>query len=410
VTTSRHRLAPPPGMRNAVVACAALAAPLAAPWYALPAAAGGPPAVSGATASPAAIAGVHEPGDLFGDDVALSNGIAVIGAWGVNNDSGAVYMFERVHGSWHLRSEITDPVRSGASFFGQAVAVSAGTAVVGASGTNNSAGAAYVYVRTRSGWRRQATLKPPAGPPEAFGGAVAISGGTAIIGAQGANGNAGAAYVYVRSRGGWHLRARLADPAGKPVDDFGAVVALSGGTAVFGAGQLTGARKAYVFARSGGSWRLRAKLADPAPRADDFFGNTVAVAKGVAVVGAWNVNKASGVAYVYVLSASTWRRQGKLVNPGGPHDEFGAAVAVSRTPRGLRIVVGAPNAGRRGCGAAYDFARSGRGWREKAKMADPGCTPSDAFGFAVAISGRTAIIGSPGKNNNAGTVYELTVP
>lgn len=92
--------------------------------------------------------------------------------------------------------------------------------------------------------------------------------------------------------------------------------------------------------------------------------------------------------------------------PAGPPE----SALASRTTRGIRIVIGAPNAGPRGCGAAYDFARAGTVWREKAKIAGPGCASSDAFGLAVAMSGRTAIIGSPGKNNSAGTVYELTVP
>ena len=118
--------------------------------------------------------------------------------------------------------------------FGQAVAVSGDTVVVGAFGedsnatgvngnqTNNSAGtsgAAYVFAREGTNWSQQADLKASnTGAFDQFGISVAVSGNRVVVGANsedsnatGVDGNpgnndatnAGAAYVFVRLAGAW---------------------------------------------------------------------------------------------------------------------------------------------------------------------------------------------------------------
>ncbi|MBN1538004.1 MAG: FG-GAP repeat protein, partial [Anaerolineales bacterium] len=124
--------------------------------------------------------------------------------------------------------------------FGRSVAVSGDTVVVGATGeassatgvdgdqTDNSAsgsGAAYVFVRSSGVWSQQAYLKASnTGANDFFGGSVAISGDTVVVGAMhedssatGVDGDqtnnsadaSGAAYVFVRSNGDWSQQAYL---------------------------------------------------------------------------------------------------------------------------------------------------------------------------------------------------------
>jgi hypothetical protein len=74
------------------------------------------------------------------------------------------------------------------------------------------------------------------------------------------------------------------------------------------------------------------------------------------------------------------------------------------------VLIGAPRKGEPRFGAAYDFAVSGTTWREKAQVTNPGCASGDEFGSAVALSGRTAIIGAELKHkNDAGAVYVLRI-
>ena len=104
--------------------------------------------------------------------------------------------------------------------FGQSVSVSGDTVVVGM-----PAGSADVFVRNGGIWSLQASLKASnADAGDQFGWSVAVSGDTVVVGAPfedgnatGVNGdqgdnsaaNSGAAYVFVRSVGGWSQQAYL---------------------------------------------------------------------------------------------------------------------------------------------------------------------------------------------------------
>jgi hypothetical protein len=82
-----------------------------------------------------------------------------------------------------------------------------------------------------------ATLSDPAATAgDQFGNPVAVSGATAVIGAHGTSGYGGVAYIYVKGASGWPTKptATLSDPAATTGDYFGSSVAVSGETAVVG--------------------------------------------------------------------------------------------------------------------------------------------------------------------------------
>ena len=72
-----------------------------------------------------------------------------------------------------------------------------------------------------------------------FGVSVAISGDTAVVGAHrnnfGGNTDQGSAYVFVRRGATWTQQQRLTAADGTASDYFGISVAISGDTAVVGA-------------------------------------------------------------------------------------------------------------------------------------------------------------------------------
>lgn len=353
------------------------------------------------------------PGDIFGSAVAISRFTAIVGARGVHNFAGAAYVFVRSRGAWHRQAILPDPGQASDDEFGSSVAVAGQTAIVGATGVNNSAGAAYIYARSGSRWHLQASLPDPSGITfDVFGSSVAVWGGTAVVGAINANNEVGAAYVYVRSGTTWHRQAALTLPGGGTNTEFGTAVAISGGTALIGApGDFNGIGAAYVYVRSGTRWHRQARLIDPVTAGNGQFGLAVGLTRSAAVIGAFGVRQQSGAAWIYTRSGTAWNRRARLTNPGGRSaDEFGAAVAISRSAAGLRVLIGAPVAGRRACGTAYDFARLARRWREKAKVANPHCTVQDNYGTSVALSGRTAFIGAPNTSSSAGAVYFVTIP
>jgi hypothetical protein len=116
--------------------------------------------------------------------------------------------------------------------------------------------------------------------------------------------------VFVRSGAAWTQQAKLtaADAAGG--DNLGGAVALSGDTAVVGAifdGDLGAASgSAYVFVRSGATWSQAAKLTAADGATGDLFGVSVAVSGGVSgdtfVIGSFGDDdhgSSSGAAYVF---------------------------------------------------------------------------------------------------------------
>ncbi len=411
----------------------------------------------------------------FGFSVAISGNTAVVGAHfesnsatGVNGNqqlgilgsSGAAYVFVRGAAGWSQQAYLKASNTRQAANFGEAVAISGDTIVVGSPAAAVppslvSTGAAYVFVRSGAAWSQQALLSASnRDSGDQFGKSVAISGDTIVVGAhREASVNAdptnnsalqaGAAYVFVRDGSTWSQQAYLkaSNPA---VDDmFGFSVGVSGDTAVVGAfgedsnasgidgdqtnnsASLAGA--AYVFARNGATWSQQAYLKASNTFQGQNFGYSVAVSGDTAVVGSrletslgagvngdQTPNRASavGAAYVFERSGQTWSQQCYLkASNSAQFDQFGYSVAVS----GQVIVVGAieEDSGASGvngnqednsitgAGAAYVFVRSGAIWTQHSylKASNPGI--DDSFGNAVAVSGGTVVIGAHLESSNA---------
>ncbi len=125
-----------------------------------------------------------------------------------------------------------------------------------------------------------------------------------------------------------------------------------------------------------------------------------------------NSSTGSGAAYVFVRSGGVWSQQAylKASNPD-VQDSFGRAVAIS----GDTIVVGAPHESSNaqgvngndadnstsGSGAAYVFVRNGTTWTQQAYLKASNTGLSDSFGWAVAVSGDTTVVGAIGEASAA---------
>ena len=148
-----------------------------------------------------------EAGDNFGESVALSHNTAVIGAYGDDDrgtDAGAAYVFVRnASGQWSQQQKLTSTSSRANDHFSQhAVAIEGNTIVVGADEwdflADDNAGAVYIFTRDGTVWTQQTELK--GGSAYNYGIGVDISGNSVIIGARGADApglaRAGTAYVY----------------------------------------------------------------------------------------------------------------------------------------------------------------------------------------------------------------------
>jgi hypothetical protein len=207
------------------------------------------------------------------------------------------------------------------------------------------------------------TLTSPTPQPGGdFGLSVSISGTTVVVGApfETANAlpNAGHAYVFDATDGS--LITTLTSPHAQNGGRFGVSVSISGTTVVVGAPDETAnlmrtAGHAYVFDASTGS--LIASLTSPYAQTFGFFGFSVSISCSTVVVGAYNeiANGQPGAGHAYSFDATTGFLTTTLTSPNAQSDGiFGFSVAVS----GTTVVVGAQGesgSGFASAGHAYVF-------------------------------------------------------
>ena len=135
--------------------------------------------------------------DQFGWSVSLSNGVALIGADGVANQSGAAYIFRWDGADWNAEAKVTAEPLSANDQFGKSVSLDGDVALVGAYGTNSWTGAAYRFRLNGLQWVEEAVLTASDGKYlKQFGRWVALNGETALVGSPGLLRSMGAAYVY----------------------------------------------------------------------------------------------------------------------------------------------------------------------------------------------------------------------
>ncbi len=353
------------------------------------------------TASDAAASG------YLGYSVAISGDTIVAGAVYQDSYAGAAYVFTRSGSTWNQQQKLTASDPAAWDRFGCAVAISGDTIVVGASSKSSYTGAAYVFTRSGSTWSQQQKLTASdAATSDYFGFSVAISGDTVVAGAWGKSSSAGAAYVFTRSGSTWSQQQKLTASDGASGDRFGISVALAGETLVAGAhtaNNATGA--AYVFTRSGSTWSQQQKLTASDTAAGDRFGWSVAISGDTIVAGTYFQAGYTGAAYVFTRSGSTWSQQQKLTASDAATDDcFGYSLAVS----GDTVVAGAPGESSY-TGAAYVFTRSGSTWSQREKLT--GAVAGDQFGNSVALGGDAAVVGAPYHDyaaSDAGAAYIYT--
>ncbi|HEY52587.1 MAG TPA: hypothetical protein G4N94_03935 [Caldilineae bacterium] len=358
-------------------------------------------------------------GHLFGVSVAISGDTVVVGSSGGDQGKGLVYVFEKPGGGWASATEIAQLSASdgvAGDGFGWSVAISGDTVVVGVS--DGDKGVAYVFEKPGDGWANAtetAVLSASDGAAgDYFGRAVAVSGDTVVVGAEGDESSKGSAYVFEKPGGGWANAtetAKLSASDGAGGDQFGNSVAINGDTVVAGAhGVGSNSGSAYVFEKPGGGWANTtetAKLSASDGMAGDLFGHSVAISVDAVVVGASGDDTLKGSAYVFEKPDGGWAsatETAKLSASGGAaNDYFGISVAID----GDTVAVGAEGDDSFK-GLAYVFEKPGGGWVSATETvvlsASDGAT-NGYFGGSVAISGDTVVAGTEGDDDSKGSAY-----
>lgn len=341
--------------------------------------------------------------DLFGIDVSLSGGRALVGAeldGTTGSGSGRAYVFDVATGA--LLRTFENPTPAPNDFFGLSVSLSGNLALVGAQNDDTgatNAGAAYLFDVT-TGALVRTFLNPGPAPigSDNFGHAVDVSGNRALISAIGDDrgaSNAGVAYLFDTTTGA--LLQTFLNPAPASSDNFGFELALFGDRALISAANddtgASNAGSAYLFDTTTGA--LLHTFNNPTPVLNDMFGFTVALSGTRALIGAPQDDGNGfneGAAYLYDLATGSLLHTLVIPTPSLGSEFLGEGVALSDDWALVGAAFrnqGLPTA-QQDLGSAFLFdANTGAFLQE---LIDPVPVSNDRFGKSLALDGHTALI------------------
>ncbi|MEN6610195.1 MAG: FG-GAP repeat protein [Methanoregulaceae archaeon] len=286
---------------------------------------------------------------------------------------------------------------------------------------NGFPGQVYLFMRDRNDperWNQTALLSGSGTRNgDGFGWAVSLSGTKVVVGAPyaGSGGkDPGRVYVFERNPGektGWSEVSILSASDANDGDWFGSTVSLYGNTLAVGSPRPCSVSncggRVYLFERdstAGGRnlWKEASILSASDTECNDHFGSAISLCADILLVGAYYADqKASnrGKAYLFQRSCregKNWKEI-KILSASDESDynQFGCSVSVS----GTLAVIGddqavSPDTCR---GKAYVFHKDCGGvdnWGEVRNFTARDKESCDEFGFSVAVSGSTVVIGA----------------
>ena len=333
-------------------------------------------------------------GDQFGYSVAVSGNRAVVGAPGDDErggDAGAVYILERVGGTWSVVGKLLATDAVGGWNFGFSVDVWGDRIVVGAptaSVAGELFGAAYVFERIAGQWIQTAQLSPTplAG---SFGHDVAIHGDFIAVGAS------GRVTFFQRINGTW-TQIGTGSFSGSVSVDLDGLRAVSGGFHSVTISEFDGTTFATTQI-------LPLPIGDASVDAVTIHGDTIVV--GASADDPIDAGVNTGAAYIVRRIGDTWTHEQTLAGAFAG-DHFGASVALSDD----LLLVGAPRADVTGfdSGAAVLFQRIGTSWFWVDEMVASGADLYADFGTSVALDGAHGFVGRPAllvPNGSSGSAH-----
>lgn len=304
-----------------------------------------------------------------------------------------------------------EPAAGAMGKFGNALAYEADTLAVGApwyAAAQAQVGYVSIFVRSGSGdnWMLQQTLVPSYAPPGntiqqfGFGQTLALSGNTLVVGACGYADWTGRAFVFERSGGNWTQTAELQGLPEAWGNRFGCSVGIGNGVIAVSrpAAQpgyfppLPG--QVHLFEKVNGTWTQQQVIVSSSSAANDGFGYVIAMHGDRLAV------RDSDSVQLFTRVGGTWTYQWSY--PVGPFDGLGERpMALGPT----RLLVGEPAAtvnGNTGVGRVLVFNGSGTSLSYAGFIREPTLLASSRFGVSIATSGNRVIVGAPGANMMAG--------
>lgn len=310
--------------------------------------------------------------------------------------------------------------------FGSALSAVGNFTAVAAAGTNNDAGAVYIFERVGDTWEEDDTLTASDGAAgDAFGSAVVIFGNYTVVGAplddHNSQSDAGSVYVYKRmDDNSWEETQILRSPQPDAEDMFGQSLGFDGTYIVVGApgddtdGTGAGAIYTYKYNETTEDFDFDSQVLHENPSNNNKFGfavstrnNTIAVGSPLEAAGGGN----AGTILIYTKNVSdetndNWVFQEQLIpenSAGG--DNFGSQVYLDFS----RVVAGAPlrgtGGGNSGGAWSFGFNATTEEWVEEQLFAPDDLGGNDNFGTEMVTQANFLAFGVALHNSEAGAAY-----
>ncbi|HPF41091.1 MAG TPA: hypothetical protein P5081_14295 [Phycisphaerae bacterium] len=455
-------------------------------------------------------------GDNFATSVAISGNRIIVGATGFDDAApgyGAAYIFQEINGAWSQVAQLTNATEPLYGLFGYDVAIDGGVALVSAlygNGDVYTRGAVFVFDDIDGVWQETGRLaRGQSRTYDGFGYSIDLDGDIAVAGIPEERGVipvephiSGSVYVFRRSGFNWQEVAKLKRPDNRAYGQFGFSVEVDDGTLIVGAPEITdlvyNCGYAYIFRDFGDDWRPVATLKPEARILDNNFGQAVAIDGQSILIGQAGdtFDYRAGLASVFefespcgdcdnngadddfdIATGASADCNANVIpdacemtgdpaidcdangaidecdieaglvpdcNGNGVPDACDIAVATSEdcdangipdecelaanlatgaiAPSnatasdafgssvdidGDAMIVGAPNRqdSASQAGVSFIYERTSGDWEEVAELRHPAPSSSAHFGAAVAIEANLAIVGAPGAMSNTGVVF-----
>ena len=248
--------------------------------------------------------------------------------------AGTVYAFQRADdGAWVERQRLSAPSDQLGNAFGASIAMAGGLLLVGAPGTHAGAaegtGVVHVFRADGGGWQSAGSFAGDAETGAAFGTALAMADDRVLVGAPGAVGSFGAAYVFERDGATSFQRvARYDAPGGEEGDVFGAAVAMTDSDMWIGAPVSRGIENGMAFAYGQNGEPQRFRYDEFETNTEDSYGHRVTATSDLAAVTAAGLDHQAGGVFLYERGGDgTWSEAGRLVSAP---DALGAVTGEER--------------------------------------------------------------------------------
>lgn len=358
--------------------------------------------------------------DAFGGELALEGNTLIVGAHNYSRPpfsyQGAAYVFARDALGWHYQQTLLETTPQSSGRFGAVIALNQNTLAISSPvrqiGALSRAGAVYLFARNGGQWQSQQEITAPEPVADGvFGSSLLLLDDELLVGASGEEQKAGAAYVFGREDTLWAMRQRLVPQVANAQDLFGTDIAGNSDRVLISspAHWINSSAPGQVieWRRIAGQWVQGQSFSTEMLPNLSKFGRGLNYRDGRWLVSAVYMPSAQSMTgvdlFVYEVIAGSLSRTQQIGLPYAGGSGYGVRSLASSADQ---VLVGLPES------FAFPYAEAGEvrvhdmvppGAGAQLTLNNGGTATGEGFGSAVAANAEWLLVGTPGERRRSAT-------